>query len=292
MVGHTAALKVLRRCKVVRQTMKLKPECRCNLRRIARHLRPLHIDMDGGVEKRVLTVRSLDRLHDAALTCFLDEEAEVVVHYTTLDVRTNGKRIHGFELNVIRETEFAERHGERANAALSKLCISDCMRYLNSRICKNPQLPNESALCISKSHIAATDTSQHICLYTDLLDDPNIAQGIRMRSDGSVETARRISAHLHGLTKYWNHRGIYNLFEVNPAKRQPRNADAWFQLDAHVPALHPNCRPVSSAIVMETARVSITVEFGFCSTTCLPYSVTFPPLFSSAVKAHSPSAVR
>ena len=113
MVGHTAALKVLRRCKVVRQTMKPKPERRRNLGRIARDLRPLHVDMDGGVEESVLTVRSLDRLYDtAALTRFLDKKTEGIVHHPPLNTRADGKRLDGFKLDRVGETEFPERHGE------------------------------------------------------------------------------------------------------------------------------------------------------------------------------------
>ena len=212
MVGHSAALKVLRRCKVVRQTMQLQSKCSGDLGSIARHLCPLHVDMDGRVEERVLTVRSLDRLHDAALTGFLHKKTEGIVHHTPLDTCANGERAHGFELDVVGKREFAERHRERANAALSKLCVGKRMQYLNSRICKNPRLPNESALRISKSHIAATDASLCVTCCLDLLYNTNVAQGIRMRGDGCVKSAQRISAHLHGLTECRNHRGVYERF--------------------------------------------------------------------------------
>ena len=102
MVGHTAALEVLRRCKVVRQTMQTKTKCRRNLRRIARHLRPLDIDMDGRVEESVLTVRPLDGLHDAALTRFLDEKTEGIVHHPPLYACTDRQWLNCFELDVVR----------------------------------------------------------------------------------------------------------------------------------------------------------------------------------------------
>ena len=212
MIRHSTPLEVLRRCEIIGQTMKPKPECRCNFRRIARHLCPLHIDMEGCVEERVLTVRPLDGLHDAALTRFLDEKAEGIIHHPPLNTHANGERIHRFELNVIRETEFAEHHGERANAALSKLCIGQCMRNLYPRICKNPRLLDENSLRIYENRTTATNAPLCVARYRNFLDDPNIAQGICTHGDGCVEAARRISADLHGLTKHGNHRGVYNRF--------------------------------------------------------------------------------
>ena len=133
-----SALEVLRWDEIIGQTMKPKTERSRNFRRIARHLRPLHVDMDGGVEESVLTVRSLDRLYDtAALTRFLDKKTEGIVHHPPLNTRADGKRLDGFELDRVGETEFPERHGERANAALSELCVGKRMRYLDSRICNN-----------------------------------------------------------------------------------------------------------------------------------------------------------
>ena len=93
--------------------------------------------MDGRVEESVLTVRPLDGLHDAALTCFLHEKTEGIIHHPSFYTRADGERIHRFELNVIRETEFAERHGERANPPLLELCIGQCMRNLDFRVCND-----------------------------------------------------------------------------------------------------------------------------------------------------------
>ena len=178
MVRHTAALEVLRRCKVVRQTMQTKTKCRRNLGRIARHLRPLDIDMDGCVKKCVFTVRSLDRLHDAALTRFLHKKTEGIVYHPPLYSRANRERFHGFELNVIREAEFTEHHRERANASLPKLCVGKRMRYLNSRICKDPRLLHERPLRICESRTTATNAPLRVAHYRNFLDDPNITEGI------------------------------------------------------------------------------------------------------------------
>ena len=138
MVGHSAALKVLGWREIIGQTMQLQSKCRRNLRRIARHLCPLDVDMDRRVKESVLTVRSLDRLHDAPLTRFLNEKTEGIVHHPPFYTRTDRQRLNGFKLDVVGKREFAKRHRERANSPLLELCIGQCMRYLNSRICKNP----------------------------------------------------------------------------------------------------------------------------------------------------------
>ena len=200
MVGHSAALKVLRWDEIIGQTMKPKPECRCNFRRIARHLCPLHVDMDGCVEQHIPAIRSLDVLHDAVLTCFLDEKAESIVHHPPFYTRADRQRLNGFKLDVVGKREFPKRHRERANATVFEVCVGKRVGNLNPSICKNPRLPNGSALRISKSHIAATDASLCVTCCLDLLYNTNVAQGIRMRGNGCVKSARRISAHLHWLT--------------------------------------------------------------------------------------------
>ena len=137
MIRHSTPLEVLRRCEIIGQTMQSKPECCGNLGSIARHLRPLDVDMDGRIEQHIPAIRSLDRLHDAPLTCFLDEKTEGIIHHPPLNAVANGKRPDGFKLNVIRETEFAERHGERTNPPLLELCIGQCMRNLDFRVCND-----------------------------------------------------------------------------------------------------------------------------------------------------------
>ena len=137
MIRHAAALEVLRWCEIIGQTMQPKPKRRHNLRRIARDLRPLDVDMDGRVEACVFTVRSLDRLHDSALTRFLDEKTEGIIQHAPLNAVANGKRPDGFKLNVIRETEFSKCHREGANSPLPELCIGQCMRNLDFRVCND-----------------------------------------------------------------------------------------------------------------------------------------------------------
>ena len=180
MVGHTAALKVLRRYEIIGQTMKPKPKRRRNLRRIARDLRPLDIDMDGRVEECVFTVRPLDRLHDAALTRFLDEKSEGIIHHPPFYTRADRKRIHGFKLDIVGETEFTERHGKRANPPLPELCIGQCMRNLYPRICKNTRLFDKSPFRIYENRTTAANAPLCVTRYRDLLYDPNIAQSICM----------------------------------------------------------------------------------------------------------------
>ena len=63
------------------------------------------------------------------------------------------------------------------------------MRNLNSRICKNTRLLDESALRIYENRTTATNAPLCVARYRDLLDDPNIAQGICTHSDGCVEPA-------------------------------------------------------------------------------------------------------
>ena len=88
--------------------------------------------------------------------------------------------MYGFKLNGIGQGEFPECHGEGANAALSELCVGKRMRDLNPRVCENPRLFDKSPLRICQRRFTMTDASQRICLHTDLLDDPNVAQGICM----------------------------------------------------------------------------------------------------------------
>jgi len=165
MIRHSAALKVLRRGEIIGQTMQPKPQCRRNLRRIARHLRPLHVDMDRRIEESVLTVCSLDGLHDAALTGFLNKKAKGIVHHPPLYSGADGERIHRFELNVIRETEFAERHGERANPPLPEFCVGKRMRDLNPRVCQYMQRLDKLTCCICDSRATLSGTPQRICIY-------------------------------------------------------------------------------------------------------------------------------
>ena len=152
---------------IIGQMMKPKPECRRDLGRIARHLCPLHIDMNGRVEERVLTVRPLDGLHDAALTCFLDEEAKGIVHHPPFYTRADGERIHRFELDCVGKRKLAERHGERTNAPLPELCVGKRMRNINPRVCQYMQRLDKLTCCICENLIPSTDAALCVPRYRD-----------------------------------------------------------------------------------------------------------------------------
>ena len=165
MVRHAAALEVLRRREIIGQTMQSQTKCRRNFGSIARHLCPLDVDMDGRVKERVLTVHSLDRLHDTALTCFLHEKTEGIIQYAPLYTRADGKRPDGFKLNVIRETEFSKRYGKRANPPLPEFCIGKRMRDLNPRVCQYMQRLDKLTCCICSNGAELSGTPQRICIY-------------------------------------------------------------------------------------------------------------------------------
>ena len=104
--------------------------------------------MDCRIEERIPAIRSLDGLHDAPLTRFLDEKAKGIIQYAPLNAVADGERMHSFNLNRIGQRKLPECHGEGANAPLSERSVGKRVRNLNPRICKDVRLLDESSLCI------------------------------------------------------------------------------------------------------------------------------------------------